>query len=93
MAPIKLDPIGTLIDTLTTTEMAKRPDYTCLISHRPREAEETFIVDLAGVKNEGQKQVQPPTAKGLPDTTSYREWKKSCDVGAFGQPRLWYRIK
>ena len=44
---IKVNQIGTLTETLETIEMAKRAGYTCMISHRSGETEDTFIADLA----------------------------------------------
>jgi len=51
---IKLNQIGTLTETLTTIEMAKRAGYTCVISHRSGETEDTFIADMAVATNVGQ---------------------------------------
>lgn len=51
---IKLNQIGTLTETLATIEMAKKADYTCVISHRSGETEDTFIADLAVATNVGQ---------------------------------------
>jgi enolase len=51
---IKLNQIGTVTETLTTIEMAKRAGYTCVISHRSGETEDTFIADLVVATNTGQ---------------------------------------
>jgi len=51
---IKLNQIGTLTETLTTIGMAKKAGYTCVISHRSGETEDTFIADLAVAINGGQ---------------------------------------
>jgi len=51
---IKLNQVGTLTETLTTIEIAKRAGYTCVISHRSGETEDTFIADLAVGLNTGQ---------------------------------------
>ncbi len=51
---IKLNQIGTVTETLTTIELAKRAGYTCVISHRSGETEDTFIADLAVAANTGQ---------------------------------------
>lgn len=51
---IKLNQIGTLTETLATIEMAKRGGYTCVISHRSGETEDTTIADLAVAVNAGQ---------------------------------------
>ncbi|UOD34272.1 phosphopyruvate hydratase [Deferribacteraceae bacterium V6Fe1] len=51
---IKLNQIGTLTETLAAIEMAKRAGYTCVISHRSGETEDTTIADLAVAVNAGQ---------------------------------------
>ncbi|MCX7858136.1 MAG: phosphopyruvate hydratase [Deltaproteobacteria bacterium] len=51
---IKLNQIGTVTETLTAIEIAKRAGYTCIISHRSGETEDTFIADLAVATNSGQ---------------------------------------
>ncbi|MBI2092366.1 MAG: phosphopyruvate hydratase [Deltaproteobacteria bacterium] len=51
---IKLNQIGTLTETLSTMKMARKADYTTVISHRSGETEESFIADLAVGTNAGQ---------------------------------------
>jgi enolase len=51
---IKVNQIGTLTETLDAIEMAKRAGYTCIISHRSGETEDTTIADLAVATNAGQ---------------------------------------
>ena len=51
---IKLNQIGTLTETLDAIEMASRAGYTCVISHRSGETEDTTIADLAVACNTGQ---------------------------------------
>lgn len=51
---IKVNQIGTLTETLETIDMAKESDYTCIISHRSGETEDTTIADLAVATNAGQ---------------------------------------
>ena len=51
---IKLNQIGTLTETLETVEMAHRASFTCVISHRSGETEDTTIADLAVATNCGQ---------------------------------------
>ena len=51
---IKVNQIGTLTETLEAIEMAKRAGYTCVISHRSGETEDTTIADLAVATNAGQ---------------------------------------
>ncbi len=51
---IKLNQIGSLTETLDAIEMAKRAGYTCVISHRSGETEDTTLADLAVAVNAGQ---------------------------------------
>jgi len=51
---IKVNQIGTLTETLEAIETAKRAGYTCVISHRSGETEDTTISDLAVATNAGQ---------------------------------------
>jgi enolase len=51
---IKLNQIGTLTETLDTIEMARRSAYTCVVSHRSGETEDTIVADLAVATNCGQ---------------------------------------
>ena len=51
---IKLNQIGTLSETLETVEMAHRAGYTCVISHRSGETEDSTIADVAVATNAGQ---------------------------------------
>ena len=51
---IKLNQIGTLTETLATIERAKEANYTCVVSHRSGETEDTFMADIAVATNCGQ---------------------------------------
>ncbi len=51
---IKLNQIGTLTETLDAIETARGAGYTCVISHRSGETEDTTIADLAVAVNSGQ---------------------------------------
>jgi enolase len=51
---IKLNQIGTLTETLDTCQMAMRAGYTCVVSHRSGETEDTTIADLVVALNAGQ---------------------------------------
>jgi len=51
---IKLNQIGTLTETIDAIETAKRAGYTCVISHRSGETEDTTIADLSVAVNAGQ---------------------------------------
>ncbi|MGE4319320.1 MAG: phosphopyruvate hydratase [Deferribacterales bacterium] len=51
---VKLNQIGTLTETLDAIQTAKEAGYTCVISHRSGESEDTTIADLAVAVNAGQ---------------------------------------
>lgn len=51
---IKLNQIGTLTETLDAVETAKRAGYTCVVSHRSGETEDTIIADFTVATNVGQ---------------------------------------
>ena len=57
---IKLNQIGSLTETLDCIEMAKQAGYTCVISHRSGETEDTTIADLAVAVNAGQIKTGAP---------------------------------
>lgn len=57
---IKVNQIGTLTETLDTIEMAKRAGYTCVISHRSGESEDSTIADIAVAVNAGQIKTGAP---------------------------------
>lgn len=57
---IKVNQIGTLSETLDAIEMAKQAGYTCVISHRSGETEDTTIADLAVASNAGQIKAGAP---------------------------------
>ncbi len=48
---IKVNQIGTLSETFAAIEMAKRANYTAVISHRSGETEDTIIADIAVATN------------------------------------------
>ena len=51
---IKLNQIGTLSETIDTINLAKKNNFSTIISHRSGETEDTFISDLAVGINSGQ---------------------------------------
>jgi len=57
---IKVNQIGSLTETLDCIEMAKQAGYTCVISHRSGETEDTTIADLAVAVNAGQIKTGAP---------------------------------
>ena len=51
---IKVNQIGTITETLETINIAKNNKYSCVISHRSGETEDTYIADLSVSTNSGQ---------------------------------------
>lgn len=50
---IKVNQIGTIAETIDVMHLAKAHGYSCIISHRSGETEDTFIADLAVATNAG----------------------------------------
>ena len=57
---IKVNQIGSLTETLEAIELAKTHGYTCVISHRSGETEDTTIADLSVATNAGQIKTGAP---------------------------------
>jgi enolase len=57
---IKVNQIGTLTETLGTMSRATRSGYSCVMSHRSGETEDTTIADLAVATNCGQIKTGAP---------------------------------
>ncbi|MFV0360011.1 phosphopyruvate hydratase [Tropicimonas sp.] len=51
---VKVNQIGTLTETLAAVDMAHRARYSCVMSHRSGETEDSTIADLAVATNCGQ---------------------------------------
>jgi len=51
---IKPNQIGTVSETMQTIRLAQRNGYTCVMSHRSGESEDTFIADFAVALNTGE---------------------------------------
>ncbi|MDK2972396.1 MAG: enolase [Candidatus Sumerlaeota bacterium] len=51
---VKVNQIGTLTETLDACQMAQRAGYTCVLSHRSGETEDSTIADIAVAINAGQ---------------------------------------
>ncbi len=51
---VKVNQIGTLSETMDAVDMAHRAGYTCVMSHRSGETEDSTIADLAVAMNCGQ---------------------------------------
>jgi enolase len=57
---VKVNQIGTLTETLEAMELAHRAGWTCVVSHRSGETEDTTIADLAVATNAGQIKTGAP---------------------------------
>lgn len=57
---IKVNQIGTLTETFNAIETAKQAGYTCIISHRSGETEDTTLADIAVAVNAGQIKTGAP---------------------------------
>ncbi|MDD5008408.1 MAG: phosphopyruvate hydratase, partial [Syntrophorhabdaceae bacterium] len=92
---IKLNQIGTLTETLTTIELAKRAGYTCVISHRSGETEDTFIADLAVATNVGQ--IKTGSASRSERIAKYNQLMRIedelGDLAIFGGTEVFYSIR
>jgi enolase len=58
---IKLNQIGTVTETLLTIQTAHRAGYTCIMSHRSGETEDTSIADFAVALNLGMIKTGAPS--------------------------------
>ncbi|MGD0228785.1 MAG: phosphopyruvate hydratase [Syntrophorhabdales bacterium] len=92
---IKLNQIGTVTETLTTIEIAKRAGYTCVISHRSGETEDAFIADLAVAMNTGQ--IKTGSASRSERIAKYNQLlrieEELGDMAIFGGRGVFYSIK
>lgn len=57
---VKMNQIGTLSETLDTVSMAHRFSYSCILSHRSGETEDTTIADIAVAVGSGQIKTGAP---------------------------------
>ena len=57
---VKVNQIGTLTETLDAVDLAHRSRYSCMMSHRSGETEDTTIADLAVATNCGQIKTGAP---------------------------------
>jgi enolase len=92
---IKLNQIGTVTETLTTIEIAKRAGYTCVISHRSGETEDAFIADLAVAVNAGQ--IKTGSASRTDRIAKYNQLlrieEELGEVAIFGGKNVFYSIR
>jgi enolase len=57
---VKVNQIGTVTETLNAVALAQRSQFSCVISHRSGETEDTTIADLAVATNAGQIKAGAP---------------------------------
>ncbi|HEY1818950.1 MAG TPA: phosphopyruvate hydratase [Trebonia sp.] len=57
---VKVNQIGTVSETFDAVSLAHRAGFTCMISHRSGETDDTFIADLAVATNAGQIKTGAP---------------------------------
>ncbi|MBN2405025.1 MAG: phosphopyruvate hydratase [Coriobacteriia bacterium] len=92
---IKLNQIGTLTETLEAIEMAKRAGYTCVISHRSGETEDTTIADLTVAVNAGQIKTGAPARSDR--VAKYNQLmrieEELCDSAVFPGMDAFYNIR
>ncbi len=92
---IKLNQIGTVTETLDTIEMAKRAGYTCVISHRSGETEDTFIADLVVATNVGQIKTGAParTDRVAKYNQLLRIEEELSDIGLYRGLGVFYNLQ
>jgi enolase len=92
---IKVNQIGSLTETLDAIEMAKQAGYTCVISHRSGETEDTTIADLAVATNAGQIKTGAPARSDR--VAKYnrllRIEEELAESGAYAGPDAFYNIR
>ena len=57
---VKVNQIGSLTEAMDAMQLAMRSKYTCVVSHRSGETEDSFIADLAVAVNAGQIKTGAP---------------------------------
>ena len=57
---VKVNQIGTVTETFEAVSLAQRAGFTCMISHRSGETDDTFIADLSVATNAGQIKTGAP---------------------------------
>ncbi|SMP38895.1 phosphopyruvate hydratase [Anoxynatronum buryatiense] len=92
---IKLNQIGTITETLDTIEMAKKAGFTCVISHRSGETEDSTIADFAVAVNAGQIKTGAPARTDR--VAKYNQLLRIEDIlgetAKFGGEELFYNLK
>ena len=84
---IKVNQIGTLTETLDAIELAHCNGYSCMISHRSGETEDSFIADLAVATNAGQIKTGAPCRSER--TAKYNQLLRIESEFAYQSNRKW----
>ena len=91
---IKVNQIGTLTETLEAVEMAQRSGWTCVMSHRSGETEDSTIADIAVATNCGQ--IKTGSASRSDRVAKYNQLLRiEEDLGAsavYGGPSVWNKV-
>ena len=92
---IKVNQIGTLTETFSTIEMAKRAGYTCVISHRSGETEDTTLADIAVAVNAGQIKTGAParTHRVAKYNQSLRIEEDLASAAEYNGKKVFYNLK
>lgn len=86
---IKLNQIGTLTETIETMELAFRNGYTCVVSHRSGETEDTTISDLTVALNAGQ--IKTGSICRTDRVAKYNQLIRIADM--LGDTAIWHGAK
>ncbi|MCD8198928.1 MAG: phosphopyruvate hydratase [Phascolarctobacterium sp.] len=92
---VKVNQIGTLTETFNAIEMAKRAGYTCVISHRSGETEDTTLADIAVAVNAGQiKSGAPARTDRMAKYNQLLRIEESLSTAArYNGKKVFYNIK
>ena len=92
---IKINQIGTLTETFAAIEMAKRAGYTCVISHRSGETEDSTIADIAVGTNVGQ--IKTGSLSRSDRMAKYNQLLRieedRCNVASYPGRRAFYNLR
>jgi enolase len=92
---VKVNQIGSLTETFDTIEMAKRAGYTCIISHRSGETEDSTIADIAVAVNAGQIKTGAParTDRVAKYNQLLRIEEQLGDISQYRGRKVFYNLK
>ena len=92
---VKVNQIGSLTETFATMEMAKRAGYTCIVSHRSGETEDSTIADIAVAVNAGQIKTGAParTDRVAKYNQLLRIEEELADIAQYRGREVFYNLK